>query len=145
MISVASDKLTKRDTSLSVAIFDILLLTTRAEHFSQWEEMTSLAQAASQLLQHLLTEHQLAIQKRSLILCGLLRLLGRSLALAKQDSSASQSDCKGPKEGHLEGGTQGEIFKEAFVILRGSLEKLLQASGRLQFASEKYCHEEFQV
>ena len=107
--------------------------------------MTSLVKAASQLLQHLLTEYQLAIQKRSQILCGLLTLLGRSLALAKQDSSASQSDCEAPKDGHVEGGVQGDIFKEVFDSLRGSLKKLLRASGRLQCASETYCHEEFQV
>ena len=100
--------------------------------------MTSLAQAASQLLQHLLTEHQLAIQKRSQILCGLLKLLGNSLVLAKQDSSAAQIDGK-------EGNTHEHIFKQSFESLRESLETLHRASGRLQLASKKYCQEEFQV
>lgn len=100
--------------------------------------MTSLAQATSQLLQHLLTEHQLAIQKRSKIFCGLLKLLSKSLVLAKQDSSASQADGK-------EGGTQEEIFKQPFDILGEALERRHRASGRLQYASEEYCQEEFQV
>ncbi|XP_022806306.1 E3 ubiquitin-protein ligase RNF213-like [Stylophora pistillata] len=106
--------------------------------------MTSLAQATSQLLQHLLTEHQLAIQRRSQILSGLLTLLSKSLVLAKQDSLPSQSDCKAQKFARQEGGLQRDIFKESFNSLRESLEKLLRASGSLQQASQRYCQDEFQ-
>lgn len=95
--------------------------------------MRSLAKATSQLLQHLLTEYQLAIRKRSLVLCGLFTLLGNSLILAKQGSSAFQSEsdaCKGsPEEGV-------NFFKETFFSIRGLLEK--QFRGNLLHASEEF-------
>ncbi|PFX15559.1 E3 ubiquitin-protein ligase RNF213 [Stylophora pistillata] len=138
------DKCISSSVAQEQNVIQNMCLNTRVEHFSQWEEMTSLAQATSQLLQHLLTEHQLAIQRRSQILSGLLTLLSKSLVLAKQDSLPSQSDCKAQKFARQEGGLQRDIFKESFNSLRESLEKLLRASGSLQQASQRYCQDEFQ-
>lgn len=105
------------------------------EHFSHCEEMTSLAKAALQLLQHMLARYHLPIWKRYRVLCGLFTLLGNSLVLAKRGSSFK----KAPEEA----GIYIERFKEAFISFHGSLEK--QVWGSLQHASKDRCYEEFQV
>lgn len=105
----------------------------RVQCISQWEEMISLAKAASQLLQHLLAQYGLAIRKRSVVLCGLSALLGKSLVLAKRGSSAFQSESKPFKERPEEG---INIFKEAFLCLRESLQK--QFGRKLLDASEEF-------
>lgn len=103
---------------------------------SQYEEMTSLSQAASQLLHHLLTAHRSTIPKRSLVLCGIFRLLGISLLLAKRGSEYS-------KESQSKAEKCTEIFQGTFISLRHCLEE--QFRGNLFYQSENRCHEEFQV
>lgn len=95
--------------------------------------MASLAKAASQLLQHLLTHYQLAIRKRSVVLCGLLTLLGNSLVLTKQGYSVVQSESK-PFNERPEEATN--IFKEALLCLQESLKK--QFGRKLLDASEEF-------
>lgn len=95
--------------------------------------MISLAKAASQLLQHLLTQYQLAIREGSVVLCGLLTLLGNSLVLAKQGYSVFQSESRPFKERPEEA---MNIFNEAFLCLQESLKK--QVGSKLLDASEEF-------
>lgn len=109
----------------------------------QYEALTSLVQAASELLHHLLTSHGSAIQERSLVLSDIFHLLGKSITFAKRHSSLGHSDSKASKETQSEVEKCQEIFLRAFRSLRGFLEH--QLSGNLLYGSENGPHEELQV
>lgn len=108
---------------------------------SQYETMESLARAASQLSHHLLTAHGLAIRKRTSVVSGIFQLLGRSILFARHSSYLIDSEHSKENESKVE--KCQEIFREAFISLRGSLEE--HFSGDLFYASESWRQEEFLV
>lgn len=103
--------------------------------------MESLARAASQLSHHLLIAHGLAIRKRISVVSGTFQLLGRSILFAKLSSYLSDSGHSKGNESKVE--KCQEIFREAFISLRRSLEE--HFNGDLFYASESWRQEEFLV
>ena len=114
---------------------------------SQYEAMTSVAKAASHLLRHLLTVHELAIRKRIRVISGIFTLLDQSLLLAKSSLSVRLSTnefvSNPPKETERKVEVCKGIFQAALQSLHGSLENQFCAS--LFHVSANWRREEFQV
>lgn len=112
----------------------ILLVSSMERSNSQYEAMTSLANAALHLLRYLLTVDGV-VRKRFLVVSDIFKLLDQSLLFAKRSLS--------PEEAASEVKACNEIFQVALQSLQDSLEKQFRWSSLL--VSTNWRSEELQV